>query len=833
MQLTELAKKILADRYYKKATRKPQVGDTIVGITEDGKREVGIVTHINGSKIKFRNEEKEVEIPILQVEVLDEKTPEQMWQRVARNIASVEKNELQQKWQQKFEWLMTDWKFVPGGRILAGAGVEDKLTQYNCYVLPNAHDSRDGIMASITHMINIMSRGGGVGINLSSIRPRYSPVRGVNGRSSGAVSWGAAYSFFTGLIEQAGSRRGALMLILDDWHPDILEFISSKTKMGEITNANISVNISDSFMKAKDNNEMWQLKFPKTNHPNYETEWNGDIEEWEKKYPDAVDFYGNPVPAKKIWDKIIESAWASGEPGLWFGERSKQWSNSWYYPEGKLVATNPCAEQPLAAWAVCLLGSINLSRFYNEKTEQIEWDLLKETVQIAVRFMDNVVDATPYFFKQNEDQQKNERRIGLGTMGIAELMLKMGVRYGSDEAVSFVEEIYTVIAHEAYRASIELAKEKGPFPWCIPEKHIQSQYIQTLPKDIQEGIKKHGIRNVTVLTQAPTGSTGTMMNTSTGIEPFFSWVHYRQSRLGLHEETAGIVKWWLDKNPGKTEDDLPEYFVCAMDGSITPEDHVKMQATFQKYVDSAISKTANMPNSATIKDVGSLYQHMYDLGCKGGTIYRDGSRNEQVLKTNESEANYLSSLPLNDLKTTLREREIPETIIAAIEKRELKNQESIPQQSIEKRPKTLTGETTAVRTGFGTAYITINKNEFHEPMEVFITAPGKAGSDLQADSEGLGRLISLLLRTSNDKTKTIQNIVDQLSDIKGTSRFGLGANQINSLPDAIAKTLANGLTQKSPATKPNSDICPACKEVAFVREEGCKNCQSCGYTICS
>jgi ribonucleoside-diphosphate reductase alpha chain len=457
-----------------------------------------------------------------------------------------------------------------------------------------------------------------------------------------------------------------------------------------------------------------------------------------------------------------------------------------------------------------------------------------------------VIDSTPYFFEENEKQQKGERRVGLNNMGLAELMIRLGIRYGSDESVEFIDRLYAFIARASYDTSIELAQEKGAFPQFDAEKFVQSGFMQSMPKDIREKVRKHGIRNVTLLTQAPTGTTGTMVNTSTGIEPFFSWVYYRKSRLGLHEEQVPLVKEWYEQHLGETE--LPDYFVTAMD--LAPEEHVKVQAAIQRWVDSSISKTSNLPNHYTIEQTRELYELMYELGCKGGTVYRDGSRDEQVLMLKGDER--AESEMANNKTTKVEQVTTPHYVYP--------------------RPKKLTGVTVNCKTPYGAAYITMNTDEQGHPFEVFITAPGKAGSDLHADAEGLGRLISLQLRTTapQNRMQMLKLVIDQLKDIRGSRSYGMGPNRVFSLPDAVAGALLdhffpqdkaqqlnlfvqpelmgmNG-SDEDPDDEPDynngngnghgkgalvgADICPSCGTVALVHEEGCKHCYNCGFSEC-
>jgi ribonucleoside-diphosphate reductase alpha chain len=839
--LHDLGYKIFLDRYAQKDMTRTtlEVGDTVIVVVnaQTGQREVGEITTLELPKVTVKLLDGEtVERDIEHVDKPIETRPEQMMERVAAGVAQTEKSDKKrEEWSSKFRWLLDDWKFVPGGRILTAAGTDQELTFYNCYVIPSPNDSREGIMTTLTQMTEIMSRGGGVGINISTLRPRLAYVKGVNGRSSGSVSWGALYSFVTGLIEQGGSRRGALMLILNDWHPDVFDFINSKREAGQITNANISVGVSDKLMDAVKADSDWELVFPDTTDPDYDELWDGDLTTWVASGRKVIPY--KTIKARELWDAIIESAWASAEPGVWFNERSNKMANSWYF--NPLISTNPCGEQPLGAFSVCNLGAINLSRFYDDEKHDVKWDELRQTVQYATRFLDNVIDTTPYFFKENEVVQMDERRVGLGTMGIAELMIRLGIRYGSDESVEFIDRVYKLITVTAYETSSTIAKEKGAFPKFDAEKFLESGFMQVMPEDLRETIRKDGIRNVTLLTQAPTGTTGTMVNTSTGVEPFFSWVYYRKSRLGLHEEKVPIVKEWYDAHPGEVE--LPDYFAAAMD--LAPKDHVKVQGAFQRWIDSAISKTCNVPNDYTLEQVSELYQYMYELGCKGGTIYRDGSRDEQVLmlKGDERAESEMQDLKNADKSTTTDT--IPPTT----------------PHRVYPRPDRLEGTTVRTLTPFGKAYITINKDENGYPFEVFITI-GKVGSDIQADADGLGRMISLQLRTTapHNRNDMLKLIIEQLENIGGARPIGFGPKRVLSLPDAVARALhdeffkedqpqqlnlpMNGDIEAQPTeeTAPivmngslsGADMCPDCGTISLIRTEGCRKCLTCGYSEC-
>ncbi|MBU1180004.1 hypothetical protein KJ885_03600 [Patescibacteria group bacterium] len=1116
-----------------------------------------------------------------------EYAPEQMWHRVAHHVAKAEKTEEQKiEAEKKFYESLQNFKFVPAGRILSGAGAIGQKTAYNCFVIPSPNDSRGGIMDSVTMMAEIMARGGGVGVNISTLRPKGSYVKGVNGTASGAVSFGGLYSYVTGLITQGGSRRGALMLILEVEHPDIEEFITIKRDMGVITNANLSVGVSDSFMEAVKEDADWDLK------------WSGKVYK--------------TVKAKYLWDLICESAWASGEPGIVFLERYNKLSNTWYFE--KIISTNPCVagdtrvstseglktikelydaqkqtgitldgrlspqkiskttkiiqsgtkniyklkaregyelkltanhqvraeqgwveaknlkpgdkilllnrksgfgaegdlgwgqtlgwfvgdghfnqskncavlsffgeekrelapifaksvnqvvagaatcnrtytinvcevagrdearvssqrlsaliqdaglrvgkkliipasvwsgneemqrgflqglftadghvagtiekgvsvrltsisssllksvqllllnfgiasriyenrrcegkrnlsdgrggyapyfckaqhdlvvskdalhlfakdigflseakqsklknllgqynkgpyknqflatfesleyfgkemvydlteplthsfaanglvvhncgEQGLGAWGVCNLGSINLSAFV--KNNDLDWESLSATIKTAVHFLDNVIDTTQYYYKENEELQKSVRRVGLGTMGLADALVKLKIRYGSEQAIEFCEKLFSFIRDEAYKASIELAKIKEPFHKFNKEDFLQGKFIQTLPEDIKEDIKEFGVRNVALLTQAPTGTTSLLAGASSGIEPIFDFVVIRKDRLGEHEMLHPLYEEYKKGHP---DGDLPPYLVTAKE--LTPEEHVEMQAIIQKYVDASISKTVNAPNSHTVEDVKKLYIMAYDLGCKGVTYFREGSRSAVVLESK-----------------TVKQTDEPEKVATLPEDRE-------PGPAInltpKPRPEVVSGSTYKIKTGYGTLFVTVNNDEDSRPFEVFATI-GKTGGFFAAKSEAICRLISLSLRSGIDA----EDVMEQLKGIRGPMPSWSKYGQVLSIPDAIGHILKQHINsaqqrlqfeykdknseelsvdeervKELPAAEMDGEVtqelrsfnytavdvaksgfapeCPECRSVMEI-SEGCMNCKSCGYSKCS
>jgi ribonucleoside-diphosphate reductase alpha chain len=872
-RLEGLSEKIFLDRYAMKDadTNNTKVGDLILVLTKDDPKfpakEVGEVVAREGRivKIKLRSGDI-VESDIEKLTLTKEKTPEQLWDRLARAMSSVETTpEKRKEWEANFRYILDDWKLVPGGRIAAGADASDELTLFNCYVVPSPKDSRTGIMQTLSEMTEIMSRGGGVGINLSSLRPRRAIVRGVNGSSSGAVSWGGLFSYTTGLIEQGGSRRGALMLMINDWHPDLVDFITVKSKMGQVTNANLSVCVSNGFMEAVKKDLDWDLMFPDTTDAEYNELWTGDMDAWKKLGKKVIHY--KTVKARDVWDTIIESAWKSAEPGIVFMEYYNQMSNSWYF--NPIICTNPCGEQGLPAWGVCNLSAINLSKFYDADKHEVDWEDLGKVVRFSTRFLDNVIDKTPYHFPENEANQKNERRVGLGSMGLAELMIKLEIRYGSPESLEFLDKIYGFIARESYIASAEIAGEKGSFLAFEKDKFFKSGFMKHLISEFPEvgaAIKKNGMRNVTVLTQAPTGSTGTMVDTSTGIEPYFAFEFFRQSRLGFDKQLVPIAQRWLDAHPGQ---ELPGFFVTSM--SLSAEDHIRVQAAIQRWVDSSISKTANCPSDFTVEDTKRLYELAFDLGCKGVTMYRDGSRDVQVLNLDDknkdgaqSDAKAAAKAAADAAPAAVQAiAEAPATVNETVSLDSISSTLSVDtssakQEVIDKeyrqRPQILRGSTYKFNTPFGMAYITINDMD-DQPRELFLNV-GKAGSDVFAMSEALGRVCSLFLRYGDHGNK-VQLLIKHLKGIGGSGAIGFGANRVESIADAVAKSLelhleyhsghaahapAAPIAQAAPkaayespklTASTSTDLCTSCGAAALVNVEGCKTCTNCGYSKCS
>jgi ribonucleoside-diphosphate reductase alpha chain len=589
------------------------------------------------------------------------------------------------------------------------------------------------------------------------------------------------------------------MLVCNVDNQNIRKFITRKRTFGYLSGANISVGIDDTFME----------KVKKA-----------------KKLIKAQNVVSDDLKeAHDLWMLIIESAWSSAEPGVIFMERYNKESNSWYFH--RVIATNPCGEQGLPAWGVCNLGHMVLPRFYDKEKNDVKWDELARAVRIAVRLQDNIIDYTPYFLKENEETQMKERRVGIGTMGLGTLMIKLGLRYGSDEGNKFVDKLYKFIAYNAYDASIELAKEKGAFPAFEYDKHIQSGFMKRLLAefpDLKEKLKKYGIRNVTLLTQAPTGSTGTYIDnipqfrkefggTTTGIEPYFSWEYWRAGRLGVTKQTVDLVKEYMEEHELKSFDELPEYFVTAME--LSPADHVKVQAAVQKWTDSSISKTANCPNDYTIEQTDELYMLAYELGLKGMTIYRDGSRQAQVLATKEEDAKLESHIEAQKIKELKQQKEA--------------NQNTEHEENtftIQKRPKRLYGFTEKVTFTYGDkvgkAYVTVNLHD-GEVWEVFISTKEK---DVSSLAKALGLMTTKLLRLGGTK--------DNLQQAIDTLRYD---QVLGTLPSVVARILEDLQKEqlKFDVKKEKKQFelmeCPNCGAKAY--DKGNCICHACGVSKCN
>jgi ribonucleoside-diphosphate reductase alpha chain len=666
IELTELGQKIFLDRYAMKDVKRETltIGDIVIALVTPHPKypqnELGIIVDLELSKNAVFIElttgptkGKIIDRPIEQIWKPIELTPEEAWRRMAKAAASIESNP--EYYEEKFYELLKDFGSVPGGRVYAGLGSESEKTLFNCYVVMPPADSMKGILTTAIDMVEIMRRGGGVGINVSTLRPTHSIVYSVDGTSSGSVSFMDLYSFLTNLIQQGGSRRGALMLMMHIWHPDIIRFITCKKDPNFCLGANISVLTNKKFRQALKDDTDWEFIYPDYGisyqvKQHYDENWHctyqGDIEKWIKDGL-PIKVYGK-MKARELWNIIHETAWETAEPGIVDYDIYNDMSNSWYF--NTIVCTNPCGEQGLPAWGICNLIHINLANKKYRIGYDINWELLGHDQRLAVRFADNLIDLNIYHDERIERNARGERRVGLGTLGLGELMEELRIPYKNiPSSIAFIDKLFKFLCEQGYLESISLAKERGMFEFCIPELHVQSGFMKVLLSefpDMKEDILKYGIRNVTIITEAPTGSTGSMVSTTTGIEPRFAHANIRVSRLGVDVELGGPAVAYLQNNPETTQ--FPDWMSTAMD--LDPFDHIYIQATIQKWVDSSISKTANCPSTFTIEQTKELYDYAFESGCKGVTIYRDGSRNEQILIPIS-----LSELIIIDGKATLKD----------------------------------------------------------------------------------------------------------------------------------------------------------------------------------
>jgi ribonucleoside-diphosphate reductase alpha chain len=726
---------VMLDRYSQKDRdlKTLKIGDVVVVVVRDDpkfpSRGIGTVKSIDRANNRVAvnleeeffgqlSDDKEIASGIIVRNLIYIEKPlelfyEQIAKRVGHALAAVEKTEEDKKrYGEIFSKELSDLNIIPAGRVLYGAGSETQVTYFNCFVMPFVRDSRGGISEHRKEVMEIMSRGGGVGTNGSSLRPRGASAKGVGGKSSGSVSWLNDIANLTNLVEQGGSRRGAQMIMLADWHPDIITFIVSKMQnplilewlaknsndaeiveaaksklkfvplsgkernlyqeivdkeiffsksvvdqarsklhdggQYEVVNpeflsgANISITLTKEFMEAIEKDLDFELRFPdldnytKVEKAYYDEHWHevGDVREWQKLGYKVKTY--RKIKARVLWDLVCFCATYSAEPGIFFIDNANDMTNAKSYNQ-KVVATNPCGEQPLAPYSVCNLAAINLANFVDKRTHKVDFEKLKRSVGVGIRMQDDVIDSTPYFLEPNRIQALGERRTGLGVMGLHDILIWANKRYGSKEGNELVDEIFKTIATSAYETSINLAREKGSFPFLKDrDAFINSGYMKKMPQHVRSGVLKYGIRNSHLLTIAPTGSTGTMVGVSTGLEPYFSFSYFRSGRLGKYiEVNAAIVEEWLSYNPSFKKDNLPNIFVSAM--GLTPEEHADTQCVIQRWIDSSISKTVNAPKGYSVKQVERVYERLYKGGAKGGTVYVDGSRDSQVLSLSKDE----------------------------------------------------------------------------------------------------------------------------------------------------------------------------------------------------
>ncbi len=724
------------------------------------------------------------------------------WTRVAKALAAPERDPT--AWAARFQAAMEDFRFLPAGRILAGAGTGRTVTLHNCFVMGTIGDDMGSIFAHLREAALTMQQGGGIGYDFSTLRPKGAPVKGVGADASGPLSFMDVWDSMCRTIMSAGSRRGAMMATLRCDHPDIEEFIAAKQTPGRLTMFNVSVLATDAFMAAVKNDQDWDLKF------------GGKVT--------------RTVKARALWDKIMRATYEYAEPGVIFIDRINARNNLSYCET--IAATNPCGEQPLPPYGTCLLGSINLARlvkapFTNEA--QLDLRALADLVTTAVRMMDNVVDVSQYPVEAQRREAEQKRRIGLGITGLADALIMCGLRYGSPEAVAITRTWMTAFRDAAYGASIDLAKEKGPFPLFEREKYLAGETIRSLPQNLRNGIAKHGIRNALVTSIAPTGTISLLAgNVSSGLEPVFSFNttrHVTQRDGTKRAEEVSDYAYRLFKELKGEYTPLPDYFVDAQ--GLMPGDHLVMQAAAQDYIDSSISKTINVPEDFAFTPFADVYMQAYDMGCKGCTTYRPSPVRGAVLEVKRDKKSATDEAPMD-------------------------------------RPEMLPGLTYKLRwpESDHAIYITVNDimadegkgRQARRPFEVFINSKNM---EHYAWTVALTRMISAVFRRGGDvgfvveelkavfdprggqwmNGRYVPSLLAAIGDVIEQHMVAIGflaaptartadGGKVVSIKGGPAAGTANTRDKRLRA-------CPKCGTYALVRQEGCDSCTSCGYSKCS
>ena len=727
----------------------------------------------------------------------EDRTVEDTWRRIARALARVEAEPA--AWESRFYDALEDFKFLPAGRIIAGAGTDRKVTLFNCFVMGTIPDSMGGIFDMLKEAALTMQQGGGIGYDFSTIRPRGADVKGVAADASGPLSFMDVWDAMCRTIMSAGSRRGAMMATMRCDHPDIEAFIAAKSDPARLRMFNLSVLVTDDFMAAVKADGPWHLQF------------DGRIY--------------HTVQARDLWNRIMRSTYDYAEPGVIFIDRINQ-ANNLNYVE-TIAATNPCGEQPLPPYGACLLGSINLARLVRQPFAagaELDEDALQELVATAVRMMDNVVDASNFPLPEQRAEAQAKRRIGLGVTGLADALLMVGQRYGSDEAARQTEDWLHRIARAAYLASVDLAREKGAFPLFDAEAYLASGAMRAMDSDVRDAIARHGIRNALLTSIAPTGTISLYAgNVSSGIEPVFAYSYSRKvlQKDGSRSEEEVVdyaVQMWRDLHGDAP---LPDYFVNAQ--TLAPLDHVRMQAAAQKWVDSSISKTINCPEDISFDDFKDVYMTAWDTGCKGCTTYRPNDVTGSVLSVSETS------------------EKTPETDQGA---------EVIYMSDPLDRPQALEGNTYKLKwpDSEHAIYLTVNDiiiNGHRRPFEVFINSKNM---EHFAWTVALTRMISAVFRRGGDVSFVVEEL-KAVFDPRGGA--WMGGKYIPSILAAIGGVIerhmistgfiaGEGLGLKSDPqaqvvnldSSPRGPACPACGQYEMRMVEGCMTCMSCGHSKC-
>ncbi|MFD2739795.1 adenosylcobalamin-dependent ribonucleoside-diphosphate reductase [Sulfitobacter aestuarii] len=729
-------------------------------------------------------------------------TVEDTWRRIARDLAQVEKKP--KVWEDRFFAALEDFKYLPAGRITAGAGTARRVTLFNCFVMGTVPDSMSGIFDMLKEAALTMQQGGGIGYDFSTIRPRGADVLGVSADASGPLSFMDVWDAMCRTIMSAGSRRGAMMATMRCDHPDVEDFIAAKSDPARLRMFNMSVLVTDDFMEAVKSDDSWDLKF-------------GD-----KVY--------RTLQARDLWNRIMQATYDYAEPGVIFIDRINKANNLSYVET--IAATNPCGEQPLPPYGACLLGSINLARLVSDPfgdKPHLDVEALNTLVATAVRMMDNVVDVSQFPLEAQAREAQAKRRIGLGVTGLADALLMVGLRYGSDEGAAQTEAWLKAIARASYLASVELAKEKGAFPLFDADSYLASGTMQQMDEDVRDAIRQHGIRNALLTSIAPTGTISLYAgNVSSGIEPVFAYAYTRKvlQKDGSRTEEEVVdyaVQMWREL---KGDAPLPDYFVNAQ--TLAPADHVKMQAAAQKWVDSSISKTINCPEDISFEAFKDVYMQAWDSGCKGCTTYRPNDVTGSVLSVSESSEKTPSETPA----------QISE------------GGDVIYMSDPLDRPSELEGNTYKIKwpDSEHALYITINDvviSGHRRPFEVFINSKNM---EHFAWTVALTRMISAVFRRGGDVSFVVEEL-KAVFDPRGGA--WMGGKYIPSILAAIGGVIekhmiatgfiaGEGLGLKTdPQAQvvgldaPRGPACSACGQFDLRMIEGCMTCGSCGHSKCS
>ncbi|MCP5366526.1 MAG: adenosylcobalamin-dependent ribonucleoside-diphosphate reductase [Hyphomicrobiales bacterium] len=770
-----------------------------------------------------------------------DKTIADTWRRVA---AAMARNEADPAlWEPRFLAALEDFRFLPAGRILSGAGSKRNVTLFNCFVMGDVPDDMAGIFDALKEAALTMQQGGGIGYDFSTLRPKGAPVRGVGADASGPLTFMDVWDAMCRTIMSAGSRRGAMMGVMRCDHPDIEAFIEAKQEPGRLRMFNLSVLVTDAFMQAVKEDAAWQLQFDGTVY--------------------------RSLPARELWDRIMRATYAYAEPGVIFIDRINRMNNLAYCEE--IHATNPCGEQPLPPYGACLLGSVNLARLVVDPftaKARLDEAALGDLVRVAVRMMDNVIDISNFPLEEQRREAQAKRRIGLGITGLADALILCGARYGGAKAVALTETWMAVLERAAYLASTELARAKGAFPLFDRDAYLASGTVATLPEDVRAAIAEHGIRNALLTSVAPTGTISLFAdNVSSGLEPVFSFKYTRHVLMpdgSRREEEVSDYAYRLFRQTFGERAGLPDYFVDAQ--NMTPRDHLVMQAAVQKYVDSSISKTINCPEDISFEDFKDVYMQAYDLGCKGCTTYRPNDVTGAVLEVKgrkkEAADPAQPELPLGKPKARPRAAAAGDG-----------NQGAVVHQMFKPldRPEALPGATYKVRwpESEHAIYITLNDiiddNGRRRPFEVFINSKD---TEHYAWTVALTRMISAVFRRGGDVTFVVEEL-KAVFDPRGG--HWMGGRYVPSLLAAIGEVIERhmqaigfikgpgDLAQHDPqaqvavlaggearpvAEEGDGDsgggrgaragfrFCPKCSQPGLIKQEGCDTCTSCGYSKC-